>query len=51
MESLAANHKPTLDLVPMSVSVLLKHCDNSEQELQEIDGKLTALGMKAKLKK
>jgi hypothetical protein len=51
MESLAADHKPTLNLVPMSVSLLLKHCDNSEQQLQEIDGKLTTVGMKAKLKK
>jgi hypothetical protein len=30
MESLAADHKPTLDLVPMSVSLLLKHYDDSE---------------------
>jgi hypothetical protein len=49
MESLTADHKSTLDLVPMSVSLLLKHCDDSEQQLQEIDGKLTAIGMKAKL--
>jgi hypothetical protein len=51
MESLAADHKPTLDLVPMSVSLLLKHCDDSEQQLQGIDGKLTAVRMKAKLEK
>ncbi|CAM6027525.1 unnamed protein product [Sphagnum balticum] len=51
MESLAADHKPTLDLVPMSVSLLLKHCNDSEQQLQEIDGKLTVVGMKAKLEK
>jgi len=31
MESLAADHKPTFDLVPMSVSLLLKHCDDNEQ--------------------
>jgi hypothetical protein len=30
MESLAADHKPTLDVVPMSVSLLLKHCDDNE---------------------
>jgi hypothetical protein len=48
MESLAADHKLTLDLVPMSVSLLLKQCDNNEQE---IDGKLTTVGMKAKLEK
>jgi hypothetical protein len=51
MESLTTDHKPTLDLVPMFVSLLSKHCDNSEQELQEIDGKLTTIEMKAKLKK
>jgi hypothetical protein len=51
MESLTADHKSTLDLVPMSVSLLLKHCDDSEQQLQEIDGKLTAIGMKAKFEK
>ncbi|CAK9876843.1 unnamed protein product [Sphagnum jensenii] len=31
MESLAADHKPTLDLLLMSVSLLLKHCDDNEQ--------------------
>jgi hypothetical protein len=51
MESPAADHKSTLDLVPMSVSLLLKHYNDNEQQLQEIDGKLTAIGMKAKLKK
>jgi len=51
MESLAADHKSTLDLVPMSVSLFLKHYNNSEQQLQEIDGKLTAVGMKVKLEK
>jgi len=51
MESLAADHKLTLDLVPMSISLLLKHCDNSEQQLQEINNKLTAIGMKVKLEK
>jgi hypothetical protein len=51
MESLAADHKSTLDLVPMSISLLLKHCDNNEEQLQEINGKLTTVGMKAKLEK
>ncbi|CAK9259040.1 unnamed protein product [Sphagnum jensenii] len=51
MESLTADHKLTLDLVPMSVSMLLKHCDNNEQQQQKIDGKLTAVGMKAKLER
>jgi len=51
MESLTTDHKPMLDLVPMSVSLLLKHYDDNELKLQEIDGKLTTIGMKAKLKK
>jgi hypothetical protein len=51
MESLAVDHKPTLDLVPMVVSLLLKHCNDNEQQLQEIDNKLTMVGMKVKLKK
>ncbi|CAM6076748.1 unnamed protein product [Sphagnum tenellum] len=46
MERLVADLKSTLDLVLMSVSLLLKHYDDSEQQLQEIDGKLTAVGMK-----
>ncbi|CAK9869579.1 unnamed protein product [Sphagnum jensenii] len=46
MESLVADHKPMLDLVLMSFSLLLKHYVNSEQQLQEINGKLTAIGMK-----
>ncbi len=49
MESLVTDHKPMFDLVSMSVS--LKHCDDNEQQLQEIDGKLIAVGMKAKLEK
>jgi hypothetical protein len=51
MESLVADHMPTLDLVPMSISLLLKHCDDNEQKLQEIDGKLTTVGMKVKFEK
>jgi hypothetical protein len=51
MESFMTNHKLMLDLVPMSVSLLLKHYDNSEQQLQEINGKLMTVGMKAKLEK
>jgi hypothetical protein len=35
------------DLVPMSVSLLLKHYDDNEQELHEIDRKLTMVEMKA----
>jgi hypothetical protein len=33
MESLVTAHKPTLDLVPMSVSLLLKHYDDNKQQL------------------
>jgi len=51
MESLAVDHKSTFDLVPMSVSLLLKHYNDSEQQLQEINGKLTVVEMKVKLKK
>jgi hypothetical protein len=51
MESLAADHKLMLDLVSMSISLLLKHCDDNEQKLQEIDSKLTTVGMKAKFEK
>jgi hypothetical protein len=31
MESFTVDHKSTFDLVPMSVSLLLKHCDDNEQ--------------------
>jgi hypothetical protein len=40
-----------LNLVPMFVSMFLKHCDESGQQLQEIDCKLTVVGMKVKLEK
>jgi hypothetical protein len=51
MENLAADHKSTLDLVPMSVSMLLKYYDDNEQQLQEIDDKLMVVKMKAKFEK
>ncbi len=51
MGNLVTDHKPTLDLVPMFVSLLLKHCDDNEQQLQKIDDKLTVVEMKAKLEK
>jgi len=35
----------------MSVALFLKHCDDNEQQLQDINGKLTAVGMKAKFEK
>lgn len=37
MESLAADHKPMLNLVPVFVSLLLKHCDDNKQQLRQID--------------
>jgi len=40
MESFTVDHKSMLDLVPMSIFLLLKHCNDSEQQLQEINGKL-----------
>jgi hypothetical protein len=33
MESLAADHKSTLDVVLISISLLLKHCNDNEQQL------------------
>jgi hypothetical protein len=33
MDSFATDHKLTLDLVPMSFSLLWKHCDDNEQQL------------------
>ncbi|CAM6006994.1 unnamed protein product [Sphagnum balticum] len=51
MENLTADHKPTLNLVPMFVSLLLKHYNDNEQQLQEINSKLTTVEMKAKLEK
>ena len=50
MESLAANCKTSLDLVSVSITHLIKHCDNGEIALKGIAQDLTATGMKAKLK-
>jgi hypothetical protein len=48
MESLAADRKSMLDLVPMSFTLLIKHCDYGEAALNAVDQKLTAAGMKDK---
>ena len=49
MESLAADRKSSLDLVQLSVAHLIKHCETNEVQLQEIDGSISAMNMKAKL--
>jgi hAT family C-terminal dimerisation region len=49
MESLAADCKPTLDIVPMYFMLLIKHCDDGEAALNAVDPNLTAAGMKEKL--
>jgi hypothetical protein len=49
MESLVADHKTFLDLVSASITHLIKHCENGETTLKDIDQDLTAANMKAKL--
>jgi hypothetical protein len=49
MESLAANRKMSLDLVSASITHLIKHYENGETTLKDIDQDLMAAGMKAKL--
>jgi hAT family C-terminal dimerisation region len=49
MESLAADRKSTLDLVSMSFTLLIKHCDDGEAALNAVNPNLTAAGMKEKL--
>jgi hypothetical protein len=49
MELLAAGRKMSLDLVFVSITHLIKHCENRETTLKDIDQDLTAVGMKAKL--
>ncbi|OAE22053.1 hypothetical protein AXG93_3719s1330 [Marchantia polymorpha subsp. ruderalis] len=49
MESLATDCKPMFDLVLLCVVMLIKHCNNNEQNLQEIHDALTAISMKMKL--
>lgn len=49
MESFAGNSKLTLDLVSLSIAMLIKHCNDNEQNLQEIHDALTAIPMKMKL--
>jgi hypothetical protein len=49
MESLAADHKTSLDLVSASITHLIKHCENGETTFKDTDQDLTTAGMKAKL--
>jgi hypothetical protein len=49
MELLAADRKTSLDLVSASITHLIKHCENGEIALKDIDQDLTVAGMKAKL--
>jgi hypothetical protein len=49
MESLSADGKSTLDLVPVTVERLLKLCDRGEAGLKLIHQRLTAEGMTREL--
>ena len=49
MERLSTDRKPTIDLMTTSISLLVKHCENSEETLLEIQGNLTTVDMKDKL--
>ena len=49
MASLAADHKLSLDLVELSISHLIKHCEVKEEQLVRVHPSLSAAEMKAKL--
>jgi hypothetical protein len=49
MESLAADRKTSLDLVSVSITHLIKHCENGETMFKDINQDLTITGIKAKL--
>jgi hypothetical protein len=49
MELLVANRKTSLDLVFVSITHLIKHCENGETMFKNTDQNLTTAGMKAKL--
>jgi hypothetical protein len=51
MTSLSAKRKSTLDLVPLTLTHLLNHCDDGEAGLQAIDLNLTATRMKSELER
>lgn len=41
MKRLCADRRTTLNLVPVSIHMLIKHCDGSEKRLQQTDCTLT----------
>ncbi len=49
MESLAADRKSSLDLVELSISHLIKHCEVNEEQLVRVDPSLSVADMKSKL--
>lgn len=49
MECLAADHKPTLDLVPMCVTLLIRHCIDGRNKQAQFDANLTPSSIKEKL--
>ena len=49
MESLAADKKSSLDLVQLSLTHLIHHCEVNEEELKKINDSLSAINMKTKL--
>jgi hypothetical protein len=48
-KSLAADRKSSLDLVQLSIAHLIKHCETNKVQLQDVDGLVLAMNMKAKL--
>lgn len=46
MERLSFNRRTALDLVPLSIHMLIKHCNDDEERLQEIVLALTTKQMK-----
>jgi hypothetical protein len=47
MESRVADHKSSLDLVELSTSHLIKHCEVNEEQLVRVHPSLSAAGMKS----
>ncbi|OAE34238.1 hypothetical protein AXG93_1099s1170 [Marchantia polymorpha subsp. ruderalis] len=49
MQNLAADHKPTLNMLPLSIVHLVKHCETSELQLSAINSRITLTGMQEKI--
>lgn len=49
MQNLAADHRPTFDLLPLSIAHLMKHCKTSELQLLAINSRITVTGMREKI--